>query len=163
MKEEVQSLFDLQKESKNLTIEKKVERVVFMAGPYEGYELSYVALCDTKYLKKVLKMLGLEKETKDLIKQALAKTESFLTLRINHQPMSPTAKTIKAHVCSATNPTAFRRKLKMAPTTLPIMAGNTSAVFPVSLLSASASLSNHFFKVPFDGKPPVPLPLQKHL
>ena len=71
MKEEVQSFFDLQKESKNLTIEKKVEKVVFMAGPYEGYELSYVALCDTKYLKRVLKMSGLEKKTKDLIKQVL--------------------------------------------------------------------------------------------
>ena len=52
MKEEVQSFFDLQKESKNLTIKKKVEKAVFMAGPYKGYELSYVALCDTKYLKR---------------------------------------------------------------------------------------------------------------
>ena len=34
VKEEVQSFFDLQKESKNLTIEKKVEKVVFMAGLY---------------------------------------------------------------------------------------------------------------------------------
>ena len=51
MKEEAQSCFDLQKESKNLTIEKKVEEAVFMAGPYKGYELSYVALCDAKYLK----------------------------------------------------------------------------------------------------------------
>ena len=71
VKEEVQSFFDLQKESKNLTIEKKVEKAVFMAGPYKGYELSYVALCDTKYLKRVLKMSGLEKKTKDLIKQVL--------------------------------------------------------------------------------------------
>ena len=30
VKEEVQSFFDLRKDSKNLTIEKKVERVVFM-------------------------------------------------------------------------------------------------------------------------------------
>ena len=74
MKGEVQSFFDLQKESKNLTVKKKVEKVVFMAGPYKGYELSYVALCDTKYLKRVLKMSGLEKKTKDLIKQTLAKT-----------------------------------------------------------------------------------------
>ena len=57
-----------------MTIEKKVEKVVFIAGPYEGYELSYVALCDTKNLKRVLKMSGLEKKTKDLIKQALRKT-----------------------------------------------------------------------------------------
>ena len=67
MKKEVQSFFDLWKDSKNLTIKKKVERVVFMGGPYEGNELSYVALYDTKYLKKVLKMSGLDKKTKDLI------------------------------------------------------------------------------------------------
>ena len=73
VKEEARSFFDLQKKSKNLTIEKKVEKVVFMAKPYEGYKLSYVALYDTKYLKKVLKMSGLEKKTKDLIKKALAK------------------------------------------------------------------------------------------
>ena len=72
--EEVQIFLDLLKENKNLRIQKKVEKAVFMAGPYEGYELSYVALCDTKYLKRVLKMSGLEKKTKDLIKQALAKT-----------------------------------------------------------------------------------------
>ena len=68
MKEESQKFFDTQKDSKNLTIEKKVKKVVFMAGPYEGYELSYVALCDTKYLKRVLKKSGLKKKTKDLIK-----------------------------------------------------------------------------------------------
>ena len=48
VKEEVQSFFNLQKDSKNLTIKIKVEKVVFMRGPYEGYKLSYVALCDTK-------------------------------------------------------------------------------------------------------------------
>ena len=74
VKEEAQGFFDLRKESKNLTIDKKVKKVVFMAGPYKGYELSYVALCDTTYLKRVLKMSGLEKKTKDLIKQALPKT-----------------------------------------------------------------------------------------
>ena len=51
--------------------EKKVEKVVFMAGPYKGYELAYVALFDTKYLKRVLKMLCLKKKIEDLIKQAL--------------------------------------------------------------------------------------------
>ena len=74
VKEEAQNFCDLQKESQNLTIEKKVEKTVFMVEPYKGYELSYVALCDTKYLKRVLKMSCLEKKTKDLIKQALAKT-----------------------------------------------------------------------------------------
>ena len=61
-------------ESKNLPTEKKVGRVVFMGGPYEGHELSCVTLYYTEYLRVVLKMSGLEKETKDLIKQALAKT-----------------------------------------------------------------------------------------
>ena len=72
--------------------------------------------------------------------------------------MRPTTKTTKAHVCSATNPTAFPRKLKIAPTTLPTMVGNVSAVFPASLLRASSSLSNHFFKVllSFDAEPPAP-------
>ena len=74
MKEETQSFSDLQKESKNLTIEKKVEKLVFMAGPYKGYDLSYVVLYDTKYLQRMLKISGLEKKTKNLIKQALAKT-----------------------------------------------------------------------------------------
>ena len=74
VKEEVQDFFDLRKESKNLTIKKKVEKIVFMVVPYEGYELSYLAVCDTKYFKGMLKMSGLEKKTKDLIKQALAKT-----------------------------------------------------------------------------------------
>ena len=74
MKEEVQSFFDLQKDRKNWTIEEKLEKAVFMAGPYKTYELSYAALCDTKYPKRVLKMSDLENETKDRIKQALAKT-----------------------------------------------------------------------------------------
>ena len=77
--------------------------------------------------------------------------------------MSPTLKTIKTHVCSGTNPTAFSKKLKKAPTTLPTMAANASADFLTSLLSASANLSNHFFKVPlsFGGIPHVLLPPPK--
>ena len=74
MKEVVQSFFDLQKDSKNLTMEKKVERVVFIRGPHEGHELSYAALYDTEYLNRVLKMSDLGKKTKDLIKQAPTKT-----------------------------------------------------------------------------------------
>ena len=78
--------------------------------------------------------------------------------------MSPVTATIKAHIYSATNPTALPKKLRMALRTLPMMAGNTSAAFPASLLSASANLSNHFFKTPssFDGEPPAPPPPQKH-
>ena len=47
----------------------------------------------------------------------------FDTLCINHTPISPATKTIKAHECSATNPTALPNKHRMAPTTLPTMAG----------------------------------------
>ena len=74
VKEEVQSFFDPRKESKNLTFKKMVEKVAFMSGPYEGYELLHVAPYDTKYLKKVLKISGIEKKTKGLIKQVLART-----------------------------------------------------------------------------------------
>ena len=170
VKEEVQGSFDLRKKSKNVTIEKKVEKkvekIVFMGGPYEGHELSYVALYDTKYLRGLLKMSGLDKKkTKDLIKQALTKTQLFLTLCINHTPISPEAKTIKAHVCLAKNPTALPRRLKIAPARLPTIAGNASTAFPASLLSASASLSSHFSKtsLSFGGEPPVPPPPQRHL
>ena len=77
----------------------------------------------------------------------------FLTFCINHQPTNPATKTIKAHVCSATNPTVFPRKLKIAPTTLPTIAGNASTAFPASSLSAFASLCNHFFKTPSSFQP----------
>ena len=72
--------------------------------------------------------------------------------------MSPATKAIRAHVCSATNPTAFPRKLKAAPAILPMIPGSASATFPASLLRASANLSNHFFRVPlpFNGEPPAP-------
>ena len=48
----------------------------------------------------------------------------------------------------------------MAPTTLPTIAGNASAVFPASHLSASACLFNHLFKTPlsFGVEPPPPPP-----
>ena len=64
---------------------------------------------------------------------------------------------------SATSSTVFPRKLKIAPTTLPAIAGNTSTAFLASLSSAFASLSNHFFKTPSSsgGEPPVPPPPPK--
>ena len=54
-----------------------------------------------------------------------------------HQPYTnkPRNKN-KAHVCSTTNPTTLHKKLKMAPTTLPMIAGNESTAFPASLLKA---------------------------
>ena len=63
-------------------------------------------------------------------------------------------------MCSATNPTTFPRKLKIAPTTLPTIAGNASRAYPASLLSAFAGLSNHFCKIlsSFGGEPPVTPP-----
>ena len=70
------------------------------------------------------------------------------TFCVIHIPVSPATKTIKAHVCSATNPSALPQKLKMAPTTLPMIAGNASTAFPASLLRVSASLINHFFEAP---------------
>ena len=64
MKEETESFFDLRKDSKNLTIKKEVERVIFMRSPYKGQELSNVALCDTEYLRKASKRSGLDKKNK---------------------------------------------------------------------------------------------------
>ena len=63
--------------------------------------------------------------------------------------MSPIAKTIKAHVCSATNPTTFPRKLKIAPTTLPTIASNASTAFPTSLLSALLACLTIFSRFPY--------------
>ena len=52
-----------------------------------------------------------------------------------HQPYTnePCKKTIKAHACLATNPTALLKNLKMMPTTLPTIAGNASTAFSASL------------------------------
>ena len=72
----------------------------------------------------------------------------FLTLCINHTPINLAPKTIKAHVCSATNPTALPRKFKIASTRLPSIAGNASTAFPASLSSAAANLLNYFFDAP---------------
>ena len=73
VKEITQSFFDPGRDSKNLIMEKEVERVVFMRGPYKGQELSNVVLCDTEYVKKALKRSELDNKTKSLIKQALEK------------------------------------------------------------------------------------------
>ena len=77
VKEESQSVFDLRKDRKNQTIEKEVKRVVFMRGLYKGQESSNVALYNTKYLRTVLKMSGLDKKTKDLIKKRWKRPDSF--------------------------------------------------------------------------------------
>ena len=63
-------------------------------------------------------------------------TDKDLTLFnfcINHTPIIPAPKTVKAHVCSATNPMTLPKKLKMAPTTLATIASNVSTAFPASL------------------------------
>ena len=56
------------------------------------------------------------------------------TICINNTPISPGTKTIKPHVCLATNPTALLEKIKMASTTLPAMTGKASVAFPLNLL-----------------------------
>ena len=86
-------------------------------------------------------------------------------LFINHTPRSPATKTIKAHVYSAKNEIALPKKLKMTPKTLPTIAGNASTVFPASLLSTSAGLFYHFFKIPssFRGEPSASCLPQRHL
>ena len=58
------------------------------------------------------------------------------------------------------NPTALPRKLKIAPTTVPTIAGNASTAFSVSLMKAAASFLNHFFKAHsfFGGEAEPPLP-----
>ena len=61
---EAQGLFELRKESKTLTFKKKVEKIVFMRGSYEGYKLSYVALNDTKYLRGSAKTVRPRQENK---------------------------------------------------------------------------------------------------
>ena len=85
------------------------------------------------------------------------------TLCISYTPINPATETIKAHGCSATNPTALLRKLKIAPTTLPTTADNASTASLARLLSASANLSNHFFKISLSfgaeaSEPPSPPP-----
>ena len=82
----------------------------------------------------------------------------FLTFCINHSPMGPATKTIKAYICSAANPTALLKTLKIMPTPLPTIAGNASTAVLASLFSEYASLFNHLFKTPsfFDGEPYPP-------
>ena len=84
VKEEVQGFFGSQRESENLTFEKKVEKVVFMGEPYEGHELSYVALYDTECLRGVLKMSDPRQGNK---RPEKASTRKGLTLfSPQHQP-----------------------------------------------------------------------------
>ena len=58
---------------------------------------------------------------------------------------------------SARDRTGSPKRLKIAPTALPTIAGNASTAFLESLLIASSNLSNHFFRAPltFDGVPSV--------
>ena len=47
VKEEVQSFFDLQNDSKNLTVEKKVENAVLMTRPYKGHHTLHYMIPNT--------------------------------------------------------------------------------------------------------------------
>ena len=53
---------------------------------------------------------------------------------------------IKANVCSATNPTALPRKLKIAPMTLSTMADNASIAVPTILREHLLACSTTFLK-----------------
>ena len=112
---------------------------------------------------------GIEKDAKSTTKLVPAYFFTFPaclpdTFCISHTPISPATKTIKAHLCSATNPTVLPKKLKMAPTTFPTIAGNASTAFPASLLRASASLFNHLLKAPssFGGETETPPEFPKY-
>ena len=75
VKEEVQGLFDLWKENKKFDIQEKGGGGSFLGrGHYEGHELSMLPYMILNTSGGLLKMPGLEKKTKDLIKQALTKT-----------------------------------------------------------------------------------------
>ena len=67
-----------------------------------------------------------------------------------HQPYpnKSSSKTLKVHVCSATNPNVYPRKLRIALKTLSRKVYNATKAFPASLLRTSASLINQFFKTP---------------
>ena len=79
-----------------------------------------------------------------------------------HQPYPNKScnKKIRTYVCSTTNPTVLLRKLQTI--TLQTIAGNASAAFAVGFLTASGSLSNHYFKAPlsFDGEAEPAPPLK---
>ena len=78
-----------------------------------------------------------------IFRTRIAYSDNFCII---HALINPTTKTIKAHVCLDTNPTVLLKKLKIAPTKLPTIAGNASGVFAGSLLRASASLFRNLFK-----------------
>ena len=86
----------------------------------------------------------------------------FFTFWINHTSKIPATKTIKANTCSAKNPTALPRKLRMTPKIFPAIASKASRNFPEHLLMESAKILNHFFTAPLyfcweiAGAPPLP-------
>ena len=78
---------------------------------------------------------------------------------INYIPINPVTKAIGVNACSATNPTALPRKLKIVLTVFPTIAGNASTAFSGNILIASASFLNHFYNTPssLGGKAARPL------
>ena len=83
---------------------------------------------------------------------------------MNHTPISPAKKPIKAQVCSAKNPTAVLKKLKMAPTTLPTIASTIVEIVIERAVSIDKivvpcsrnklrilSANNYFYQEPFQG------------
>ena len=89
-------------------------------------------------------------------------TKLFLTFCINHTPKIPAIKTIRAHVCSATNPTALPKKLRWHQQHFlrwQVMPQRPSPrVFWVHLLTYLTIFSR---PLSFGGEPPVPSPPSK--
>ena len=54
---------------KSLEVGKNKEEPVLKKGIYRGKKISYVAKFDTKYLQKMLPSSGVDKQTKEAIKQ----------------------------------------------------------------------------------------------
>ena len=73
---------------------------------------------------------------------------TFSLLESTIPPISLATNTIRPYVCSATSPTALSKKLKIAPATLPIIAGNASTALTTNLLREIASLFTNFVKAP---------------
>ena len=54
---------------KSLEVGKNEEELVLRKGIYRDKKILYVAKFDTNYLKKILTLSGIDKKTKDTIKQ----------------------------------------------------------------------------------------------
>ena len=94
------------------------EEQVFISRFYEGCKLSFVSTHDTKYLKSVLKNVRSRHVHKRLYKKSTGKNITLFNSLYQPYINKSCNKTIKAHGCSAANPTVLPKKLKTAPATI---------------------------------------------